>query len=95
MIYYDNAATTKVYPECIEILTQYNQKRYFNPSALYKEASDIKLLIDGARESIKKRLRAGEGNLYFTSSGSEADNTALFGVRKQKGQTVMLLEPYV
>ena len=54
MIYYDNAATTEVYPECIEVLKQYNQNRYFNPSALYKEASDIKLLIDGARESIKK-----------------------------------------
>ena len=65
MIYYDNAATTKVYDECVEILTEYNQNRYFNPSALYKEASDIKLLIDGARESIKKRLRAPEGNLYF------------------------------
>ena len=92
MIYYDNAATTKVYPECIEILTQYNQNRYFNPSALYKEASDIKLLIDGARKKKKKRLRAPEGNLYFTSSGSEADNTALFGVRKQKGQTVIVGE---
>ena len=92
MIYYDNAATTKVYDECVEILTEYNQNRYFNPSALYKEASDIKLLIDGARESIKKRLRAPEGNLYFTSSGSEADNTALFGVRKQKGQTVIVGE---
>ncbi len=92
MIYYDNAATTKVYDECVEILTEYNQNRYFNPSALYKEASDIKLLIDSARESIKKRLRAPEGNLYFTSSGSEADNTALFGVRKQKGQTVIVGE---
>ena len=40
MIYLDNAATTKMYDEALRVLTEANEKRWFNASALYKEASE-------------------------------------------------------
>ncbi len=90
MIYYDNAATTRVFDECIDCLKEYNQNEYFNPSALYAEASKIKILLDKVRENFKKRLHAPEGNLYFLSSGSEGDNTVLFGVKKRKDSKIIV-----
>lgn len=92
MIYYDNAATTKVFDECIDVLKTFNGERYFNPSALYGEASEIKREIDSVRANTIKRLHTPEGNLYFLSSGSEGDNTVLFGVKKRKGSKIIVDE---
>lgn len=92
MIYYDNAATTKVFDECLEDLKVFNCEKYYNPSALYGEASKIKGLISAVRENVKKYLHAPEGNLYFLSSGSEGDNTVLFGAKKKKGAKIVVDE---
>ena len=92
MIYLDNAATTKMYDEALRILTEANEKRWFNASALYKEASEESKTIRRARETLLGALKAGDGELYFLSGGTEADNTALFCTRKAKGSRVIVSE---
>ncbi|MEG2540867.1 MAG: cysteine desulfurase family protein [Clostridia bacterium] len=90
MIYLDNAATTKTYLESAEIAAKYSVDNFFNPSALYSEAVGVFKDIKQARETLKQALRIGDGELYFVSGGSEADNTALFSTRKPKGSKIVV-----
>ena len=90
LIYLDNAATTKAYKEIDEVISNFNQNLYFNPSALYKPSVDVFIEINSAREYIKQSLYAPDGDLIFLSGGSEADNTALFCTKKKKGCRIIV-----
>lgn len=90
MIYLDNAATTRTYPEANEILFRVNDAEFYNASALYAEAVDVARSIRRARETVSEALRAGDGEVYFVSGGTEADNTALFCTRKPKGSRIIV-----
>ena len=90
LIYLDNAATTKAYKEIDEVISNFNQNLYFNPSALYKPSVDVFVEINSAREYIKQSLYAPDGDLIFLSGGSEADNTALFCTKKKKGCRIIV-----
>lgn len=92
MIYLDNAATTKMTEGPLRVLKEANEERWFNASALYKEASEESRRIREAREALSAALRAGGGELYFLSGGTEADNTALLCTRKPKGSRVIVGE---
>ena len=92
MIYLDNAATTKMTEGSLRVLKEANEERWFNASALYKEASEESRRIREAREALSAALRAGGGELYFLSCGTEADNTALLCTRKPKGSRVIVGE---
>ena len=81
-----------MYDEALRVLTEANEKRWFNASALYKEASEESKTIRRARETLLGALKAGDGELYFLSGGTEADNTALFCTRKAKGSRVIVSE---
>ncbi|MBD5584247.1 MAG: cysteine desulfurase [Clostridia bacterium] len=80
MIYLDNAATTKPDEECLKLAEKYLQSQYFNPSALYKGGYSLQVELRESRKNILS-LIADEENfeLIFTSCGTEADNTAIFG----------------
>lgn len=90
LYYLDNAATTRIYPEVADLIAEESKNDFFNPSALYKPSVALSVKIKNARESIKAALHAGDGELYFTSGGSEGDNTALFCTRKPKGSRVIV-----
>ena len=90
LIYLDNAATTRIYPEVADLIAEESKNDFFNPSALYKPSVALSVKIKNARESIKSALHAGDGELYFTSGGSEGDNTALFCTRKPKGSRIIV-----
>lgn len=90
MIYLDNAATTKCYKSSAEILYKTNVENYYNASALYKSSADVSKQIKIARENIKKVLHAPDGELYFMSGGTEADNMALFCTRKPKNSRIIV-----
>lgn len=90
IVYLDNAATTSCYEEVAEILKTESVEGYFNPSALYKPSVDNAVRIKNARDTIKSALHAPDGELYFTSGGSESDNTALFCTRKPKGSRIIV-----
>ena len=81
MIYFDNAATTRVIPEAAQTVFKYLTEKYYNPSAMYHEALDVKNDLENAR-SVILNLIGGEGKLYFTSGGTESDNLAFFGTKQ-------------
>lgn len=89
-IYLDNAATTMVYPEVAQNIARMSVEEYFNPSALYKQSVALAMKIRDCRSTILKALHATNGELYFTSGGTESDNTALFCTRKPKGSRIIV-----
>lgn len=78
LIYLDNAATTKVYPEVFEAMKPYFLEDYGNPSSVYGFASRSKKAMEDSRSLIADFLGADNANeIYFTGGGSESDNWAL------------------
>ncbi len=76
-IYLDNAATTRVRKEVVEAMVPYFTELYGNPSSVYEFATPVKQAVTEARETIGKSIGANANEIYFTGSGSEADNWAL------------------
>lgn len=89
MIYLDNAATTAMYPECIDSFKKYGVEKFFNPSAVYAPSVEVSRVLKEARREILSALHAPDGTVVFTASGSEADNLALFGSKKPKGGKIV------
>lgn len=81
-IYVDNAATTKLAPEVLEVMTPYLTGAYGNPSAIYAEGREAKAAVDKAREQVAKAIGCEVNEVYFTGSGSESDNWAIRSVAK-------------
>lgn len=81
-IYVDNAATTKVAPEVVEAMLPYFTENFGNPSSIYAEGREAKKAIERAREQVAKAIGADPKEIYFTGSGSEADNWALRSTAK-------------
>ena len=77
MIYLDNAATTRVYPEVVEAMTPYFTECFANPSAFYSFAGKAQKAIQESRETIASLIGAKADEIYFTGGGSESDNWAL------------------
>ena len=92
MIYFDNAATTPIIDECIEIVTRYDSQCFFNPSARYSPSVGVLREIEKARETISNVLNCKSSELFFTSSGSEADNWAIKGVIKRTADRLIVSE---
>lgn len=76
-IYVDNAATTKVAAEVVEAMLPYLTENYGNPSSIYAEGREAKKAIEHAREQVAAAIGADPKEIYFTGSGSEADNWAI------------------
>lgn len=77
LIYLDNAATTRVAPEVLDAMIPYFTEYYGNPSAIYTFAGKTKKAIEDARKTLAEGIGAKPEEIYFTGSGSEADNWAL------------------
>ncbi len=76
-IYADNAATTKVAPEVVDAMLPYFTETYGNPSSIYNEGRTARVAVEKAREQVANAIGANPKEIYFTGSGSEADNWAL------------------
>jgi cysteine desulfurase len=79
VIYLDNAATTAPLPEVGQEVLRVMQEAYFNPSAAYGPAFDSEKRLSAARRQVAARMGAPADRVFFTSGGTESDNTALFG----------------
>ncbi len=82
MIYLDNAATTRVSDNALDTVNDILKNSFANPSSLYKPGLDCENLITDARKSIAKILNCAPNEIYFTSSATESNNTAIFGAVK-------------
>ena len=92
MIYLDNAATTHLDDEVLNAMISFLQKEYGNPSAIYELGKTASLAIEEARKEVAEVINARPEEIYFTSGGTEADNTAILGVarvNKSKGRHII------
>ncbi len=77
MIYFDNAATTKLDENVLETMMPYLTNSFGNPSSIYKLAQKNRIAIENSRNKIAKIINAKPNEIYFTSGGTESDNWAL------------------
>ena len=82
MIYFDNAATTKLDDEVLKEMMPYLTNMYGNASAIYELGRESRKAVEDAREKVAKVLNCEVGEVYFTSCGSESDNTAIKGIAR-------------
>lgn len=79
MIYMDNSATTMVCPDAINIMTKLMSETYGNPSSLHRMGLESEKKVTAARRAVAASIGKNEKNIYFTSGGTESDNTAIIG----------------
>ena len=79
-IYLDNNATTKTDEEVVKAMLPYLSENYGNPSSIYKIGRENRKAVEEAREKVAKALNCEVNEIYFTSGGSESDNTAIRGI---------------
>ena len=84
MIYFDNSATTKPYPEALATYTEVASKIWGNPSSLHNLGSQATRILEASRKQIASLLGKKAEEIYFTSGGTEGDNWAIKGVAFEK-----------
>ena len=92
-IYLDNAATTALAPEVLEAMLPYMQTHFGNPSSIYSYGRETRLAIENARKSVAKILGARPGEIFFTSGGTESNNTAIFTAIRDLGCQHIISSP--
>ena len=76
-IYFDNAATTPLDNEVLQTMLPFFTEKFGNPSSIYSYGRETKIAIETARKSVAKILNAHPAEIFFTSGGTESNNTAL------------------
>jgi cysteine desulfurase len=76
-VYLDNAATTPLDPAVIAEMTDVMQNSFGNPSAIHAMGREVRTLVEKARKTVANLLHASPSEIFFTSGGTEADNTAI------------------
>lgn len=77
--YFDNSATTPVYPEVRDLMVKIMEEDYGNPSSLHMKGVTAARYIKEARESLAGEMKVMPKEIVFTSGGTESNNMALIG----------------
>lgn len=91
-VYLDNSSTTKPYGEVVDVMTKVLREDFGNPSSLHLLGVTAEKYVKNARKTFAKSIGASEDEVYFTSCGTESDNTALLEgalSRKARGKKVI------
>ncbi|MFV0516805.1 MAG: cysteine desulfurase NifS [Aminipila sp.] len=91
-VYLDYSATTPVKEDVMQEMIPYFTQYYGNPSSLYTIGATSRQAIDKARGQVAKLINAQEKEIFFTSTGTEADNWAVIGTAdalKNKGNHII------
>ena len=91
-IYLDNSATTKVCREAADAMMKMLSDNYGNPSSLHRKGIEASKALENAREAVADALSVSKDEIYFTPSGTVANNTAIFGAvnaNKRKGNRII------
>lgn len=83
LIYLDHAAATPMDPAVLEVMQPYFSAQFFNPSATYTAAEQVRRDVDAARARVAYWLGARPSEIIFTAGGTEANNLAIHGVMQQ------------
>ncbi|OFI48709.1 aminotransferase V [Floricoccus tropicus] len=84
MIYFDNAATTKPYPQVLKTYTDVATRIWGNPSSLHSLGNTADKLLELSRKQISELINVNTDEIYFTSGGTESDNWLLKGTALEK-----------
>lgn len=84
-IYLDNAATTPLDPEVLQTMLPYMQSHFGNPSSIYSYGRETRLAIENARKTVAKTVGCKPGEIFFTSGGTESNNTAIAAAIRDLG----------
>ena len=90
--YFDNAATTRTKEEIVNVMLPYYKTEFGNPSSMYTLGRSAKKAIDIARKNVADLINSNPNEIYFTSGGSESDNTAIRGIAykyQEKGKHII------
>ena len=92
-IYFDNAATTALDKEVLDAMLPYMTTHFGNPSSIYSYGRETRLAIETARKTVAKLLNAHPGEIFFTSGGTESNNTAIFSAIRDLGCRHIISSP--
>lgn len=92
-IYFDNAATTPLDKEVLEAMLPFMTTQFGNPSSIYSYGRETRLAVETARKSVAKILNAHPGEIFFTSGGTESNNTAIFSAIRDLGCKHIISSP--
>jgi cysteine desulfurase len=92
-IYLDNAATTALDSSVLEFMMPYLTEKFGNPSSIYSYGRESRLAVETARKSVAKILNAHPAEIFFTSGGTEASNTAIFSAVRNLGCEHIISSP--
>jgi cysteine desulfurase len=76
-VYFDNAATTALDPEVLKEMYKVMENHFGNPSSIHAHGREVRTLIERSRKTIAGLLHTSPAEIFFTSGGTEADNTAI------------------
>jgi len=94
-VYMDHASTTPLRPEVVEAMLPYLRETFGNPLSLHRYGEQPRQAIEAAREKVAALIGAKANEIYFTASGSEANNMAIKGIAmmaraKDKGKHIVI-----
>ena len=92
-VYFDNAATTRLDPEVLEAMLPFLTEQFGNPSSIHAHGRTVRSAIERARKTVAGLLNAAPAEIFFTSGGTEADNTALRSSIETLGLTHAITSP--
>ena len=92
-IYFDNAATTALDKEVLDAMLPYMTSHFGNPSSIYSYGRESRLAIETARKTVAKLLNAHPGEIFFTSGGTESNNTAILSAIRDLGCKHIISSP--
>ena len=76
-VYLDNAATTPLDPEVIKVMCEAMENSFGNPSSIHAHGREGRTMVEKARKTVAGLLRTSPAEIFFTGSGTEADNMAI------------------
>lgn len=76
-VYLDNAATTAMDDRVIDAMLPFMRNHYGNPSSVHSFGREVRTAIERSRKKVAELLNATPSEIFFTSGGTEADNTAI------------------
>jgi len=92
-VYFDNAATTAMDERVIEAMLPFMRDHYGNPSSVHSHGREVRTAIERSRKKVAELLNATPAEIFFTSGGTEADNTALVCGIETHGITHAITSP--
>ena len=92
-IYFDNAATTRLDPDVLEAMMPYLTDFYGNPSSSYSYGWTTRMAVEMARQKVAKLLGVQSSAIFFTSGGTESNNTAVAAAVRDLNCTCIITSP--